>query len=317
MAKEDYIPVAADDWYQRRRQDDEGEFFRRVSNQSPRKNAGTSTRQGIYAFTADGQLLAFRNHRDPAVMRQVLQQALLEWRKLPLQKRQPGAIKVGEPGKVDKTYDRKPPKGGLIVNVYTRILDKGENGELKPGTCEYTGGDRAARDHLWLTEAEWKSLISAKAKKGDTFRLPARLAYRIGRFHLVDNTRGEPPQWSPKEVRKANVKLTVTDVGADRVKLRLEGDYLLTTDADPAKADRGYDVRLRGEIHYYTGKKQIDRFDVVAVGDHWGQGPFTRGARPGRTPLGIAFELARGDSPADQVAPQGSRYLPGYMNAEQ
>src|SRR5262245_33817025 len=101
MAKEDFVPVAADDWYQRRRQDAEGEFFRKVSNQSPRKNAGSSTRQGIYMFTAEGHLLGFRNHRDPSVMRSVLQQALKEWRKLPAEQRKPGAVKVDDLGKPD------------------------------------------------------------------------------------------------------------------------------------------------------------------------------------------------------------------------
>src|SRR5580658_1934618 len=108
MAKEDFVPVAGDDWYQRRRQDAEGEFFRGVTE----KGQGTSSRQGIYVFTADGRQLGGRNHQDPDVMREVLKNALAEWRKLPPKLRQPGAIKVPELTKVDANYDRKPPKGG-------------------------------------------------------------------------------------------------------------------------------------------------------------------------------------------------------------
>ena len=40
--------------YQRRRQDAEGEFFRKVADQGPRKGKGGATRQGIYCFTASG-----------------------------------------------------------------------------------------------------------------------------------------------------------------------------------------------------------------------------------------------------------------------
>jgi len=90
---------------------------------------------------------------------------------------------------------------------------------------------------------------------------------------------------------------------------------LLATDALPAKAKRGYEVRLLGYLDYNPQKKAIRRFDIVALGDHWGEGIYTRGARPGRTPLGIAFELARGDTPADQVPPQGAREWQAYIGS--
>src|SRR5438046_10764948 len=104
MATEDYVPVAGDDWYERRREDAEGEFFRGVADQGPRKGAGGSTRQGIYVFTAGGKLLAYRNHHDPAVMRGVLEQALRDWRKLP--ERKAGAVAVAAAGQVDAAYAR-------------------------------------------------------------------------------------------------------------------------------------------------------------------------------------------------------------------
>ncbi|HJT78482.1 MAG TPA: hypothetical protein VJ739_14860, partial [Gemmataceae bacterium] len=120
MATEDYVPVAGDDWYERRRQDAEGRFFRGVADQGPRKGEGGSTRQGIYCFTAEGRLLAYKNAQDPGVMRDVLRRGLEEWRRLPEAQRRPGAVQVGDAGKVDAHYSRTPPPGGLIVNVYTR-----------------------------------------------------------------------------------------------------------------------------------------------------------------------------------------------------
>ena len=48
--------------------------------------------------------------------------------------------------------------------------------------------------------------------------------------------------------------------------------------------------------------------DVVALGDYEGG--------TGRKVLGIAFELTRGDAPADRVPPQFARWLPGYLGAE-
>jgi hypothetical protein len=61
MAKEQYIAVACDDWYQRRRTDAEGRFFKQVSDQGPRGGNHTSTRQGIYVLTASGKLLGYKN----------------------------------------------------------------------------------------------------------------------------------------------------------------------------------------------------------------------------------------------------------------
>jgi hypothetical protein len=318
MAKEDYVPVAADDWYQRRREDAEGEFFRKVADQGPRKGQGGSTRQGIYIFTASGKLLAYRNAHDPGVMRSVLQQGLKEWSKLPAAERKPGAIRVNDPGKTDARYSRSLPPGGLVLNVYTRILDKDAGGAYCAGMCNTRGGDQASRDHLWLTEAEWRGLVPPNPRKGDQAAVPNRIAQRIARFHLLDNTRGEPQSWTRNQVHNASLKLTVEQVdGKDQtVKLRLEGSVLVATAADAAKADRGYDTRLLGTIEYSLAQKKISRFDVVAVGEHWGEGPFTRGARPGRTPLGVAFELAQGDSPANHVPPQGAREIQRYWNAD-
>src|SRR5207248_11096817 len=95
MAGEDYVAVAADDWYQRRRDDAEGKFFRAVADQGPRKGEGGSTRQGIYCLTADGTLLAYKNAgQAPDVMREVLRQGLRSWQKLPEARRKPGAVQV-------------------------------------------------------------------------------------------------------------------------------------------------------------------------------------------------------------------------------
>lgn len=316
MAQENFVPVATDDWYTRRRKDAEGAFFRLVSNQSPRKASGEGgTRQGIYAFTASGKLLAFRNHHDPAVMKSVLRQALAAWDKLPAKEREPGSVKIDDPDKVDAAYNRKPPKGTLIVNVFTRILDKDKKGEFCHGTCEFTGGDRAAHDRLWLTEEEWRPLLPKSPKVGDKVAVPDRLVKRIARFHLVDNTRGEPSHWQNKEVRKGELSFEVKKVTDDKVEMRLSGAFVLATDPE-AKAGRGFDLNIIGTMLVDRKGNRIERLEAIGLGDHWGSGALTGKSRPGRMPLGVAFELSRGDTPSDLVPPQGARWLQGYIQAE-
>jgi hypothetical protein len=314
MAKEEFVPVAGDDWYQRRRQDSEGQFFMKVANQGGRK--GDGTRQGIYFFTADGKLLGFRNHQEADVMRGELKKALAEFKKLPAEQRKPGAIQVGEPEKVDPQFTRKLPKGGIVVNVYTRILDKDDQGAFCHGSCDFTGGDKTAHDHLWLAEEDWKSLVPVNAKKGDSVELPARVALRLMRYHFVDNTRGEPTFWKRAEVRANTLKLTVTDVTPQSVTLKLDGTALMATDVDTSKAKRGFDVAVLATLRYDVASKRLDKFEGVAVGNHWGQGNYTGGARAGRRPLGIAFELATGDSPLDAIPPQAARDWSEYLRAD-
>ena len=79
-----------------------------------------------------------------------------------------------------------------------------------------------------------------------------------------------------------------------------------------AKGDRGYEAELLGRIETKAGK--VTRLDVVAKGEFWGEGTYTRNAPKGRFPLAIAFTLADGKDAADTIPPQGSRgWLPGYM----
>jgi hypothetical protein len=326
MAKEDFVPVACDDWYQRRRKDAEGEFWRKVSDGAEHGPGhltdmgadGGGTRQGIYMLTADGTLLARKNAgQDPNVMRDVLREALAKWKRLPGDRRRPGAVQVpADPGPLDGGYTRKPPKSGLIVNVYTRLLDRDEKGELCDAVCKIGDGNEAARDHLWLTESEWRSLVPKDARGGQTLDLPAAIARRIARFHLVDNTRGEPPMWQAADVRSLRMTLTVESADAKAVKLRLDGTTLLATAADPEKARRGYDAGLLGYVEYDRAADRLTRFDIVTTGDHWGEGPFTGGARPGRKPMGVVFELAHGGKPADAVPPQAAREEAVYFGRE-
>ena len=316
MATEDFVPVTADDWYQRRRQDAEGEFFRKVANQGRRKGEDGGTRQGIYVFTADGELLSYKNAgQNPEVTRDELKRGLEKFKKLPASRRGPGAVEVGEHGKLDPNYTRTPPAGGLIVRVFTRILDR-TGDEFCKGTCKTTGGDAAARDFLWLTAAEVRSLAPVKAEPGFTYDVPKAITDRIVRFHLIDNTRGEPPFWERQQVQRAKLTLTVLKATTDGVELRLDGDALLATAADPEKADRGYDARLRGELRYLPVKQTIDRFDVAAVGEHWGQGAFTGGARPGRSLMGVAFGPVAGDQAADRIPPQAAREVRRYFGKD-
>lgn len=316
MATEDFIPVVGDDWYQRRRRDAEGEFFRRVSNQGPRKHAGIGgpTRQGLYLMTASGKLLGYRNHSDPARMRAVIKEALAAWRALPKEERAGGATDVPalEVTALDARYHREIPASGLVLRVHTRVLERDGDGgyqrcaELPSGVR----GIQSARDHMWLLEKEWRALCPpANARVGDRIAFPAAVLTRLSRYHLVDNTRGEPPFWTGGEVRSAELALVVTAISKDLVRMSLQGSVRLRTEAEGGRA---YEPELFGALEYLRSAAAFTKIQLIAIGDHRGEGRWNPGARPGSSTLGIVFELLRERAPADCIPPHASRDLNAY-----
>lgn len=315
MCSEDFVPVAGDDWYQRRRQDTEGQFFRTLADTAGKRGVGGGTRQGMYMFAADGTYLAYRNGgADPRGMAETMRQALADFKRLPPAKRTAGGIVVAPPAKVDEEFARTPPANGLIVNVYGRVLDF-KDGEYRRGTQDQAGGEKAARDHLWLTADEVKQIAPAKTTPGFRYPLPEKVAERICRFHLLDNTRGEPVLWGRGDIRAKRFTLKVVSSAPEGVTLRLEGEAVMASDADVAKAERGFDVRLLGELRYVPTKGTFDKFDVLAVGSHWGETPHAGKARPGKSLLGVSFEIAP-DRPSDKVPPQGVRNRDAYYGKD-
>lgn len=286
-----------------------------MADQGPRKGVGGATRQGIYCLTPAGKLLAFKNGQDAESVRQLLEKGLTEWGKLPEADRKAKPADLKTTPVADQQYCRLPPVGGLVVKVYTRMLTQNANGELQDSDHRGPRGLKygASRDHLWLTRAEWQALIPGDPKVGNQTPVSAAVAERILRFHLIDNTRGEPPMWRKEDIRKSRLTLTVEMVDEAALVLRLNGSVLLATSSAPPAADRGFEAAILGRIRYDRKKESITEFTAVALGDHWGRGTYTGNARSGRTPLGVAFELSPGTSCADKVPPQAAREVDAYF----
>lgn len=285
MLKTRFVPVAIDQAFQRRQQDTEGEFYRKIAGQGPRDNFDSTT-QGFYIATASGDLLLYNNNRDPEKLQRLMQQKLTEFESHGAASANVAEIRAEN---LDPRYNVSPPEGGLVLRVRAKVLDGYE-----PTDDPWQQIFQAAlsRDNLWISANEHKALVWGE--------IPASLQQRIARFHLVDNARGEPPMWEPKEIRKMELKLANGEVS---------GVAHLKT----GRGDRGYEAELRGAVEVKEGA--VVRFDMVALGDFWGEGSFTRGAPKGRYPLAIAFTLADGTDVADRIPPQGSRgWLRGYLD---
>ncbi len=279
ILKKNFVPVAIDQAYQRRQKDAEGDFYRKIASQGPRK-PGRGTTQGLYCAAADGRFLGFSNHRAAERIERLRNGAI--------EKHTPAKVSKIEPGKLDRRYNPTPPTGGLVLRVNTKVL-----GGYEPTNDEYRIAFQSGlgRDNLWIRADEHQALVSGK--------LPKTLLTRIAKYHLVDNTRGEPPMWDAKEIRKLDVTITNGQV---------RGNIQLATN----DKSRSYDVALRGVVEVKAGK--VSRFDLVARGQFEGEGRYTGGAPKGDFPLAIAMRIADNTDMADKIPPQGSRgWVDGYL----
>jgi len=279
-----------------------------------------------------------------------LEKTLKKWKSLPTSERGPGAVKVAKQGSVDsQSLGPAPPAGGLILKAYTRVLMHDEEGtlryvkgkELRHGEkgdltleADYQQARTAAHEaqphHMWIKEAEWQSLMPANPKKGDVVTMPAGIIDRFLRWHLNPLRfygRYGPDALDRKDIRAGHLTLIVDSVAADRVRLRLDGFGKLgavpptaVVEGKVASFDQwGFEPRVLGFLEYDPQKQNFTRFDIVALGEHFGRLGNGRRApsRIGLQPLGIAFQLVKGDRPADRIPPGRPSNSRNYFNLSQ
>ena len=269
-----FVAAAVDCWYLDRAKDAAGEFYKKVVSQRQPFEPGVRSTQGFYAFAPDGTLLRGWNNRNVPRMREYLERALKDFK--------PGAADALDAAR-DPRFQRAIPEGAVVVDVYSKILEA----DWPPTDDEMIKPLRVStgRDHLWILKDEIEVLAAG--------RFPERLAKRIARYHLIDNTRGEPPMWAPAEVKELAL-------GMKGGRVRLEsGD-----------GDRTFAAAVAAVVEFREGK--LATFDLVARGKFAGEGQFTRNAPRGPFTLWIAFTLSKGGEAA-KVAPQGARDLRGYL----
>jgi hypothetical protein len=271
LFKTRFIPVAVDQHDHRRLKDAEGELFARILKQAGRGLDGSS--QGFYLVTPAGKLLEFDNTLSADRMKALLASALKKF--------DPSApVPRTEDGPGNKRPLYTAPEGGLVVSVSAKVLGGYDQSKTNKTIYENALGN----DHLWIRKDEAEQLARG------TF--PDSLKVRLVRFHLVDNTRGEPPFWKAEEIKRLELTL---DKGC------LSGVVQLAT----RDGQRGFDARLLGVVAVQEGT--VTRFDLVARGEFWGEGPFTRGAPRGRFPFAVAFTLSDSQGGERQIPPGGAR----------
>jgi len=262
LLQKQFISAAVDNHHIEKQKDAEGDFYRKVASH-----------QGEYICTPEGKLLGSTNTHSASNLKGLLQKALKDYQ----------APEAAAPaaGASDARFHRDPPEGGLIVNVTSKVL-----GGYEPSTDRdiQIFQQSLGRDHLWVERKEVQALAAGT--------LPESLKKRIACYHLLDNTRGEPPWWRRSEIKK--LELSLAEGG------QVKGSVHLETES----GDRGYRADLMGYIGVKDGK--VVRFDLVAKGEAWGAGRYNGRQPAGKYPFAVACTLSEGGKEIDRLLPQGA-----------
>ena len=276
--------------------DPECRLFQKFAERGHYRRPG-ATRQGTYAVTPSGVLLASLNSNDPERVVGMLRRALDKWQTLSREER----LLPDDPQKqvADiKRPERFYPKDGLVLYVTSSDLPRAAEKE-KPAKEDWR---QLAwnQDYAWFTRGEARQFLPAEPQVGKKHDVPVPVLHRIVCAHLVDNVRGQTAPFEVSQVKQARLTTEVTAIEGPTVTLRLEGETW-TSDEGPRK--HGLKTRLLGKAAYDVAKERFVTFEMVALGSRWGgtQNNSRRGDLD-EAPIGILFTLA-GDGPCERVAP--------------
>ncbi len=306
-----FVPAADEVGRLQRGKDPESLLFQKVAEQGhyAGRSVPTSTRQGLYATTADGRLLASINHNDPTRVAAMLEKALAAWDALPETER---GAQAGWDGTTQRQrLEGRYPQEGLVLRVTTRDLPR-------PGAAGAAQRDgwRAKAwnlDYAWFRSPEAAAFVPAARTLGATRALEGPTLDRLTRVTLVDNVRGQTYPAPKESLERARLTTTVTASEGTRLTLVLEGEarweqsgtWHIGGQSPPTPTKRGFEGRLLGSATWDTETQRFVAFELLAIGTRWGATQYNgRHDDLDANPIGYLFELAS-DAPHEHIVPAG------------
>jgi hypothetical protein len=300
-----FIPAADQVDRLQRTADADSLFFQQFASQGHTRDVGVRGlgRQGTYAITPSGTMLASVNSPDAQPVIEMMEEALTKWARLPPAERVLATPLDPQAPEQWRWWDKKTPQDGLILWVVCRDLPRADIRE----TWRFAWG----MDHAWFKKEEARKFVPDRLKKGAKENVPRELVERLARFHLVDSVRGRESLAFPKRaVAEARLTAEVTEMKGSRVQLRFEGATRTSEKTDlfpdhPAAQQRGYDATLIGRAVFDRQAERFVSFELVAVGQRRGATSCNMRIQDddiGPAPMGVVVTLAS-NSPAHRVPP--------------
>jgi hypothetical protein len=118
--------------------------------------------------------------------------------------------------------------------------------------------------------------------------VPAETITRICREVLVDNVRGQAPEWEPSAIREATLTKRKLSSSKGITEIEYKGRVSMKEEG------RAYEAELYGRGEWVEAKGEFRKLDIVAIGDRSGASRHNQRERdPGPAPMGIALSLFR------------------------
>ena len=214
----------------------------------------------------------------------------------------------------------KAPKNGLVVRGYCTYLKTDELGKAQRAKRLYYQQNPDAwaaetqNDMLWLTEAEWRSLIPKNGATGTQIIVPKEIQRRFFSTIGIDYMEGSV---NALPLRESTMTITLEKPGQLRVDGHGKMGRASTDQSQTDPSTRGCELQVVGRIDYDLEQKKITSFDLVGIGEAWGNKmEYTRreiGIPGPRWKYGIACELVTGTAPEDLLPPYNMLHYGGKI----
>lgn len=240
--------------------------------------AQTSTYQGLYAMTANGDYLSgkfARQSREEA--ERVLRQGLEEWRRQV--DRAGGRPKDVPTNRLAMYGGEEPRKGGLKLEVVYRDLPRGE--VRRPGNAQFPNPYNLG----WfdLNPAEARSLVTGQREK---VAVPDPVFRRLALTRLKDAVRGQMQDWKKEDLKSGSLWVRQLSEEGGRETYEMGGEALLE------RGELSFAPKFHGRFTFDPDTREFTAFQLLAAGQRTGNGAANgRATDLGPAPMGIAFSL--------------------------
>jgi hypothetical protein len=289
---DEFVPCADEVWRLQRADTPAAKLFQEFCEEGHYggRKKPTGTRQGIYAVTPTGELLASWNSRRVDYVKERMSAALAKWEAMSDEERLPAEALESGPRPEDHY-----PEDGLVLQVFTRDLPR-EGGE----SCSDWRKDAWNVDHLWMSAEEARALAEGA--------LPEAAARRLVRLHGRDNVRGQSRSYRDEFVTAAKLTSSVVERTEGGRTLRLEGRGVVSETGrwrindrwdGEAEHTRSFDGVMAGRATW--DGERFTEFTLAWAGTRAGATQYNgRADDPGPAPMAVVFRLA---PDGDRVAP--------------
>lgn len=181
-------------------------------------------------------------------------------------------------------------KGELVLRVNSRDLPRG-NGDRSGARRHELPPNGMWMDFIkWAWNENWLGIPSSGAlvPSGSGWEpVSPGVARLIAREALIDNVRGQTPNWSDGEVKLADLKMRVSNSSKGEDLFEYSGKFLLQS------GNRKFDATLYGVGRFVPNAKKFVSLDLVVVGMRSGAAVFNqRENDPGPAPMGVTLSLS-------------------------